>query len=391
VQTSVALDLQAAISTQTQDPPPPPGNGTTNLPAPEEGNRRREVCKNIETAPKVVAVLPGITVVATTNFMGAIAGRLDSVRGQGAAAGNIVTSTTPPDGLMGLGARKNDRTAPAGPSSPFTIYAMGSFLGGRRTEAPGLLGFDYDSGSATVGIEYGVNRNLILGLAANYTDSNADVNGGATVGVSAVQGAAYLSYATRQWFLDLLAAYGSHGLDLTRPGLPNPILGSTSGTAFSLAARTGYLFELGTVRAGPIAGLTWVHSRIDGYTETGDPQLTLTVSSLTLDSLTGNVGIRFLAPFRAGSNLVVPYLNITLEHQFGDLDQVLTATLASAPALPPILSTFAAFDARDYGKIEGGLTLELGPELSASFSGSSTFGRDESYDFRISAGLNYRF
>ncbi len=322
-----------------------PAGDASTPPKPEDASRRREVCRNIETAPKVIAVMPGVTVVATTSFMGTITGRLDSVRGQGAAAGNLMTSTTPPDGLMGLGARKKDRGPPPGPASPFTVYAMGSFLGGSRAEAPNLLGFDYESGSATVGIEYSVNRNLLLGLAANYTGSNADVNGGATVDASAIQGAAYLSYATRQWFLDLLAAYGTHDLDLARPGLPDPILGSTSGSAFALAVRAGYLFDLGGVRAGPIAGLTYVRSRIDGYTEKGDPQLTLTVSSLTIDSLAGSIGIRFLAPFRAGSNLVVPYLNITLEHQFGSLDQALTASLTSAPALPPILSTFAALGA----------------------------------------------
>jgi outer membrane autotransporter protein len=268
---------------------------------------------------------------------------------------------------------------------------MGTFLGGSRADAPGLFGFDYDAGSGTIGVEYSVSRNLILGIAANYTGTSADVTGGATVDVSAIQGAVYLSYATRQWFFDLLAAYGSHDLDLARPGLGDPVLGSTGASALALAARAGYLFDFGGLRAGPIAGLTYVHSRVDGYTETGDPQLTLTVSALTLDSLTGSIGIRFLAPFRAGGNLVVPYLNVTLEHQFGSLDQVLTASLTSAPALPPILSSFAAFDARDFGKIEGGLTLELGPELSASISGASTFARDESYDFRISAGLNYRF
>jgi uncharacterized protein YhjY with autotransporter beta-barrel domain len=353
---------------------------------------RSAVCRTVETAPKFIAVVPGITVVATSGFTGAIANRLDSVRGQAAAEGSILSSTTPPDGLMGLGAGAKARTPPPTPASPFTVYAMGTFLGGSRADAPNLLGFDYHASSGTVGIEYSVNRNLILGLAANYTGTDADVNGGATVDVSAIQGAVYLSYATRQWFVDLLAAYGSHDLGLTRPGLPDPVRGSTTAGAYALAARAGYLLDFGGVRAGPIAGLTYVRSHVDGYTETGDPQLTLTVSSLTLDSLTGSVGIRFLAPFQTGGKLVVPYLNVTLEHQFGDLDQVLSATLTSAPpTLPPILSTFAAFDARDFGKIEGGLTVELGTELSASISGASTFARDEGYDFRISAGLNYRF
>jgi outer membrane autotransporter protein len=352
-----------------------------------------EACRNLESAPKVIAIQPGITVVATAGFAGAIAGRLDSARGQAGAVGTVTTATALlPDGLMGLGARAKAHPPAPTPASPLTVYAMGTVLGGSRADAPNLFGFDYNAGSGTIGVEYSVSRNLILGIAANYTGTSADVTGGATVDVRAIQGAVYLSYATRQWFFDLLAAYGSHDLDLTRPGLGEKVLGSTGGGVLALAARAGYLFDFGGLRAGPIAGLTYVHSRVDGYTETGDPQLTLTVSALTVDSLTGNIGIRFLAPFRAGGNLFVPYLNVTLEHQFGDLDHVLTANLAAAPpAAQPIFSTFPAFDARDFGKIDAGVTLELGPELSTSISGASTFARDEGYDFRLSAGLNYRF
>jgi uncharacterized protein with beta-barrel porin domain len=335
--------------------------------------------------------VPGITVVAATGFTVAIAGRLDVARIQAAVGGIVMSSATPPDGMMGLGAGGKTGPLPLAPASPFTVYAMGTFYGGSRADAPNQFGFDYEASSGTVGIEYSLSRNLILGVAANFMATNADVTGGSTADVSGIQGAAYLSYATRQWFLDLFAAYGSHDIDLSRPGVTDPVLASTGASAFALAARAGYLFDFGGLRAGPIAGLAYVHSQVDGYTETGDKDLTLTVSALTLDSLTGSVGIRFLAPFRTGGKLVVPYLNVTWEHRFGDHDQVLTATLTSAPALPPILLPFAAFDARDLGKIEGGLTLELGPELSASVSGASTFARDEGYDFRISAGLNYRF
>jgi uncharacterized protein YhjY with autotransporter beta-barrel domain len=353
--------------------------------------RRGDVCGNLQSALQTTVVQPGITVMSTTSFTAAITGRLDSVRGQAGAAGTAMIATTPPDGTMGLGGPKT-RAPPPTPASPLTVYAMGTFLGGSRADAPNRIGFDYGAGSGTIGIEYSVSRNLILGLAANYTGTNADVNGGATVDLGSIQGAAYLSYATRQWFVDLLAAYGSHDLELKRPGLTDPVFGNTSASAIALSARSGYLFDLGRLRAGPIAGLTYVHARVGGYTETGDRQVALNVSALTLDSLTGSVGIRFLAPFRAGGNLLVPYLNVTLEHQFGDLDQVLTASLTSSPpGVAPIFSAFPVFDARNFGKIEGGVTLELGQELSANLSGASTFARDESYDFRISAGLTYRF
>jgi uncharacterized protein YhjY with autotransporter beta-barrel domain len=353
--------------------------------------RRGEICGNLRSGLQTTVVQPGITVVSTASFTGAITSRLDTVRGQAGAGGTAATANTPPDGLMGLGGPKTRAPRPTR-ASPLTVYAIGTFLGGSRGDAPDQIGFDYGAGSGTIGVEYSVDRHLILGLAGNYTGTSADVTGGATVDASAIQGAAYLSYATKQWYFDLLAAYGSHELDLKRPGLTEPVFGSTGADAFAVAARSGYLFDFGGVRAGPIAGLTWVHARVGGYTETGDRQVTLDVSALTLDSFAGSVGIRFLAPFRAGGNLFVPYLNVTLEHRFGDLDQVLTASLTSAPpGGAPVSAAFPVFDARDFGKIEGGVTLELGPDLSASLSGASTFARDESYDFRVSGGLTYRF
>jgi hypothetical protein len=38
-----------------------------------------------------------------------------------------------------------------------------------------------------------------------------------------------------------------------------------------------------------------------------------------------------------------------------------------------------------------GLTIELAPEASVSLSGASTFARYDGQDYRLSAGLSYRF
>jgi outer membrane lipase/esterase len=210
------------------------------------------------------------------------------------------------------------------------------------------------------------------------------------VDVDAIQGAAYLSYATRQMFAEALAAYASHSVDLSRPGILDTVHSSTDAMAVALSARGGYLADFGTVRAGPIAGITYVRSRVDGYTETGDDLLTFKVGEQTLDSLTFNMGLRFLAPFRASGSVIVPYLNVLLEHQFGDQTHTLTASLTQASSLP-ILTPITDFDTRTYGRVEGGVTFELGPQLSATINAASTFARDDARDYYINAGLNYRF
>ncbi len=335
------------------------------------------------------AAQSGVALVTTGGLASAIMGRLDASRGYGAGMASYGAS---PEGRWGLGAADKSRPAPPpGSIGPLTVYGGGTYLAGSSADTAGTPGFSYGGGSALLGLEYSANRNLILGVAGSFTAMDADIDNGGTVGAEVIHGAAYLSYATRAWFVDALAAYGALELDLTRPGADSALLrGSTSGDAVAAAARGGYLFDLGKVRAGPIAGLTYVRARIDGYTETGGSGA-LAVGEQTVESLTGSAGVRVLAPFQAGSTLFVPYLNVTLEHHFGDSTGQLTAGLSGGPPGAPLSVSFPVFDTRDYGKVEGGVTIELAPEASVSLSGASTFAREDGHDYRVSAGLNYRF
>jgi len=346
---------------------------------------------NIVQAPSTIAVQPGIVMTTTGGFAQSLLTRLAGTHEARAVAD--LGPAAAADAPMGLGATDRARAPQAGSAGRFTSFAMGTFLGGNRSESADAVGYDYDATSGTAGIEYSISRNLIMGVALNYTNLSADLRTGANVDLDAIQGSAYLSYATRQMFADALVAYGSHDINLNRPGAVDflPIHSSTDASALALAARAGYLFDLGSLRAGPVAGLTYIHSRVGGYTETGDDLATFQVSSQTLDSVTGNMGLRFLAPFKtSGGSLVVPHLDILLEHQFGDHTQTLTTTLVQAPLLP-IPTTLPAFNDRTYGRIEGGVTFQLGADLSASVNAGTTFARDDGQDYRVSAGLNYRF
>jgi outer membrane lipase/esterase len=332
----------------------------------------------------------GVAAIVTINLTDVILGRLDASRIRGGGPWPV-SSGGYTDGRMSLGAADKGRPAPPpGSAGPFTVYVSGTLLGGNASELPGAAGFDYAGGSGLIGIEYGVNRNLILGLAGSFTAIDVDVDNGGNIGADVFHGAAYLSYSTRAWFVDALAAYGAVDLDLSRPGTVETVRATTSGNAWAAAARTGYVFDFGKLRAGPIAGLTYVHASVDGYTETGDDPSALVVGDQTVDSLTSSLGVRFLAPFQANGSIFVPYLNVTWEHQFGD-DRVEVTTGLAAPGAQNTSLTFPTFGSSDYGKVEGGLTVELTPDASVSLSGGSTFARDDGEDYRFSAGLNYRF
>jgi outer membrane lipase/esterase len=294
---------------------------------------------------------------------------------------------------MGLGASgkiRPQQVVSTGAASPLSIYTLGTFGAGHRSDLPNMVGFNYESTSGTIGIEYRVNRNLIVGVAGNYTTADATLTNSASVDVKAVQAAAYLSYATKAWFIDALVGYGRHDLDMARPDSGQLLRSSPDGNVLAAAVRGAYLFDLGGVRVGPIAGLTFVRSHLEGYTEAGTSQLALAVASQTVDTATASAGVRILAPFVAGGKAVVPYLNVTLEHEVGERARTLSASFAVQPQ-QPVFSAVPNFHAPTYGKIEGGVTLQLDDSLSATVGAASTFAREEGFDYRITAGLSYKF
>jgi hypothetical protein len=89
-----------------------------------------------------------------------------------------------------------------------------------------------------------------------------------------------------------------------------------------------------------------------------------------------------------GGNLVSPFVNIMLEHQFDDNTRTLTANLTQAPLLP--MSAVPNFGTRNYGRAERRPDLANQPDVSATINPASTLDREEGSHWRISTGLNSR-
>ena len=82
---------------------------------------------------------------------------------------------------------------------------------------------------------------------------------------------------------------------------------------------------MGTCSIGACSGPArsrpaYANVRVNGYTEFGDPLLTMTVQGQNLEGLTGSAGAQFRAMLPAGSMPLNAFLNVTAEHDF--LDQV---------------------------------------------------------------------
>jgi outer membrane autotransporter protein len=203
--------------------------------------------------------------------------------------------------------------------------------------------------------------------------------------IDAFQFGGYASYNRANWFADGLIAYGRQAFATTRQGIIDTISGSTDADTFTVAAKGGYLWDVGSLRVGPIAGLSYVNAQIAGYTETGDILLTNRVNRQTLESLTASAGLQFRAPFIFRNGLYSPFINVTGEHDFIGSARTLITTQVTTPLLPVL----TPIDGRTatYGKVVAGLAANISGNVSANVTAVSTFGRSDGNDFGVSGGL----
>jgi outer membrane autotransporter protein len=340
---------------------------------------------NLLFAPETVAPQVELGQVATRTFNNTLFSRLDA---------NRFECPTPTVNAAFAADLPRRRAAPVPVPvfvcPQFSVFVTGTYGHGDRDDRVGIIGYDYDLAAVTAGVEYRVNPNLLLGGAFNYTRTEADLNFGfGNIDLDSYQVGLFASLSYPNWFLDGAVTYGWHEYGIERTGFIAPVTAAPDGNSFSAAVKTGYLFDAWGLRLGPIAGLAYVKSWVDGYTESGDPLLTQSVREQELDALTGSAGVQVRWPFLLGAMRLEPYINLTVEHEFLDNSRVIATTftlLPTTPILTPVLE-----DEQTYGKIAGGVRFEVTSAVSMMLSAESTFAREEGNDFALNAGVKVRF
>lgn len=331
-------------------------------------------------APTTVVPQGSISTALTTGFTGAVFNRLDASRsfapfGLGAALAYAGPTKAAP--LMA-------------PADRWTVYGEAAYAHGSRDRQIYGSGYDYNSVGGIFGAEYRIDPNWRVGGVFGY--SQPDVKLGvqnARDRIDAYQFAGYGSYADAHWFADGLLGYGRHDFSLARQGIIDTIRGNTSADVFTVAGKAGYLFDVGQLRVGPIAGLTYSNAEIAGYTETGDVLLTMTVDRQRVEALTGDAGVQLRYPFAIGGGIYSPFVNLTAAHDFIGEGRSITTTLVSAPLLPVL--TPVGGEGRTYGRVAAGVSALLSGNVSATLTVGSTFARSGGDDLALSGGIKVAF
>jgi outer membrane lipase/esterase len=281
--------------------------------------------------------------------------------------------------------------APVAAVNPWSFYMLANGGVSERASTASSAGFNLDSVGGTIGTEYRLSSNAFIGGAFDYSNPKARLfNNAGTTDVNSYQLGVYGAWVNSNFFAQGLATFGWQNYSNSRPGVVSPLSSQTDGTTVVAAGKVGYLFGVGQGQIGPIGGLTYARARLNGYTETGDPVLTLTVGRQLAETLVGSIGAQFRSAFVVNGRIISPYVNLTLEDDFVGNGRNIQFDATSAPL---IVNNWSISNAsrQPYGRIAGGVLAPISDSVALTMNLSETLGRQGGNDFYGNGGLKISF
>lgn len=329
-----------------------------------------EYIANRLNAPETFAATGELGLSVADTFVGTMFDRLDLF--------NVVTARS--SVASGIG------------SGSWSLFVQGNGVVSDRSSIDNSRGYHSDGLGTTLGLEYRLTPEAMLAAAYSFDNPSLNLSQDAgTTSADANQLGLYGTYTQKNLFLQGLLSDGWLNYSNSRSGVVSNITAKPDGKTFAAALRGGYLFDVApSVRFGPIAGLTYVHARVDGYSENGDPVLTLNLNEQTAKTLLGSVGAQARCDFDLGSKRLDSYLNITVENNFEDSDRVIQYSATSAPL---IVNSWTVTGASNHAfvRLAAGADANLTSAISVMLNLSQTIGQPGGNDFVCTGGLKISF
>ncbi|MEW8037686.1 MAG: autotransporter domain-containing protein [Candidatus Thiodiazotropha sp.] len=292
-------------------------------------------------------------------------------------------------------------------ASRLGVFVTGDITTGERDETDLESGLDFDTVGITIGADYRITNQFILGGAVGFVDTEAELENDAgdldTQGVSLSLFGTY--YSPQNYFVDFSATVGSNDFEQKRrivytlDGLADvsqQLKADYDGDMLSLFVGSGYDFNRGPWSFGPRADLEYIKSDVDGFTEEiSDPTAdgggwATRVGETDQRWLTLNLGGKVSYTHSADWGVLIPYARLDWLHEFEDDSQVITAHFIEDPAGMGIEIQTDDPD-RDYLRLRFGTSAQFQNGVVGFIDYGTILAHSEWSSHTISAGLRMEF
>jgi outer membrane autotransporter protein len=221
----------------------------------------------------------------------------------------------------------------------------------------GNVGYNYTTASPTIGLDYRLCPDFVLGALFNYANSGVDFADGSSLNINTEFTGLYGVYAHQGVRVSGMAGYGFNQYDSNRRTFGGNASSSPDGDEVTAGVTGAYDFKVGKhLVLSPEIGLDYTHLEVDGFSETGAGIFDLNEDDRNADSLRSHVGGRATATFDCGPVVLSPQINAAWYHEFLDNENGVSTSLPGAPALGSFQVSTTAPE-RDFALVGAGLNL----------------------------------
>jgi outer membrane autotransporter protein len=312
-------------------------------------------------------------------------------------AGRNGFSLNLPAGVLGFASTEDGGDVPR-----FGIFVNGITFFGGADDSTEEVGYDFNGGGLTAGIDYRITDQFIAGAAFGWLDRDSDFDEArGDMESDDYSGSLYASYLGEQFYADAIVTYAAIEYDIDRAvafssgGVTVNSIASSDPDAYEIAASagTGYEFRpaaLGGLAFGPQLQLNYVYWDIESFSESGGNGLALSYASDDVDSLQTILGGDVSYPMSFGFGVVTPQVRAGWVHEFENDRRRITSSFVNDNNGGRFFVRTDQPD-RDWAVVAGSLAAAFGGGWSAFVDYETVLGLSDFKEHTMTAGVRLEF
>jgi uncharacterized protein with beta-barrel porin domain len=214
------------------------------------------------------------------------------------------------------------------PENRWGVFVTGTGEFTNVDSTSNAAGYNVDTGGITLGIDYRLTPNFVIGLDGGYAHTNVSLDGGGDIDINAGTIGLYATLFGNGFYLDTSVSGGPSGYDTHRTGLQGSASGSTNGGNIDFLVAGGYDWKHGNLSIGPTATFQFSYVGLDGFTETGS-LAPLKFRDQNYESERTIFGAKASYNWKIGKITLLPQVSAGWVHEYGSVAYAVVANFAN--------------------------------------------------------------
>lgn len=289
----------------------------------------------------------------------------------------------------------------------FSVFANGGFGSGEKSPTTFEDAFAFDDTEASIGVDYRLSRQLVVGLLIGHTEKRVDFNSELSIVDGNIRGngqgalayaqfegeAAYVNGSVGVQHLSLSTVrkitYPSNNPDI--PSVNDTSMSSTGTNTVTATLATGYVFHYRAFSAEPYLNAQYVNVQIKAFTEHSGEGFDFRVDGQSIHSEEGVVGLKLQYALLPPFGVIVPYVYGEYRHEFSDGSRLVQSTYAAGISTTPDMNLPTDPATTHYYVVGGGGSIVLKHGLQGFVQYVKVLDYANYTDHVVSGGVRWEF